>query len=180
MSWGETVEIRLGDHWDSRSWELYDEAGELAGFMKSVSKGVKKAARPLVKVHQAHWKPTKKVLKHVPGFKGVYKFYKKNWKWIAVAVAVVITIYSMGAASPILAYLKAGMVACKAAAVTAGKAVVGMFTAGGGSCRGRGSSHDRNHRSQHRRGRGDSSPQRMPSWLQRQHRNSSPGRSAAN
>lgn len=138
--WAERVDIALGSPWDSRAWELYDHSGDIAGFFKKamgkIVKVVKKVAAPLNKVHKALWKPTKKLLSKIPGFKGVYKFWKKNWKWVAIAAAVVITIYTMGAAGPIIGYLKAGFAACKAAVLAAGKAVVGLFTAGGAAAGG--------------------------------------------
>lgn len=64
--------------------------------------------------------------------KSVGRFVKKNWKWIVVAAAIAITIYTMGSGAGIAAKMMSGLAKVKAYAVSA-KAWVGAKASSGWS-----------------------------------------------
>lgn len=62
--------------------------------------------------------------------KDVGKFVKKNWKWIVVAAAVAITIYTMGSGSTIAAKMMSGLAKVKGYAASAKAWVSAKATSG--------------------------------------------------
>ena len=62
----------------------------------------------------------------------VGRFVKKNWKWIIIAAAIAITIYTMGSGAGIAAKMMSGLAKIKTMAVSA-KAWVGVKASSGWS-----------------------------------------------
>lgn len=67
-------------------------------------------AKPLDKLHEAEQKLTDKITTQVNNdLHKLGKWAKKNWKWIILAAAIVLTIYTMGATSGLVASIQSGM-----------------------------------------------------------------------
>ena len=108
--------------WAQSRMEGLDDLGELSGFLKkafkSAGKAVKSVGKAVVTIHKKSLDLTKKALKSVG------KFVKKNAKWIVIAAAIAITIYTMGGGAAVAAKLAAGYAKVKGMALSAGKAVM--------------------------------------------------------
>lgn len=118
----------------ARAWRnIADDQPEMAGlgsFLKKAAKTVTKIARAPIKLVSPQLaknleKIDNKIIDNLDSVhtkineaakragKGVQKFVKKNWKWIVVAAAVAVTIYSMGSGSTIAAKMMSGLAKIK-------------------------------------------------------------------
>ncbi|MDP1832628.1 MAG: hypothetical protein Q8K67_11260 [Geothrix sp.] len=108
----------------------YEQMEGLGSFLKKAAKSITKIARAPIKLVAPKLakkleKIDNKIIDNVDSVhtkinvaakkagKSVGKFVKKNWKWIIVAAAIAITIYSMGSGSTIAAKMMSGLTKVK-------------------------------------------------------------------
>lgn len=129
--------------------DAYGDMAGLGSFFKKVAKTVTKIARAPIKLISPKLaknmeKIDNKIIDNIDSVHtkinvaakkaatDVGRFVKKNWKWIVVAAAVAITIYSMGSGSGIAAKMMSGLAKVKSYALSA-KAWVGAKASSGWS-----------------------------------------------
>lgn len=127
--------------------DAYGDMAGLGSFLKKAAKAVTKVARAPIKLISPQLarnmeKIDNKIIDNLDSVhtkinvaakkaaSDVGRFVKKNWKWIVVAAAVALTIYSMGSGTGIAAKMMSGLAKVKGYALSA-KAWVGAKVSSG-------------------------------------------------